>query len=146
MKRIEIQLKAEERRRLEILSTSGVCQVRELQRAQVLLALDRGILDVQLTAVLGIDRTRIWRIRQRYLSGGLARALSDQSRPGRPREYDDKAEADLVALACSEPPTGYSRWSIALLTEVARQQSSLLSSVSEGKVRQVLKKKSVNLG
>jgi hypothetical protein len=48
MKRIEIQLKAEERRRLEILSTSGVCQVRELQRAQVLLALDRGILVQQI--------------------------------------------------------------------------------------------------
>jgi transposase len=146
MKRVEIQLKADERRRLEILSTSGVCQVRELQRAQVLLALDRGILDVQLTEVLGIDRTRIWRIRQRYLAGGLARALSDQARPGRPREYDDKAEAELVALACSEPPTGYSRWSIALLTEVARQQSGLLKSVSEGKVRQVLQKKSVSLG
>jgi hypothetical protein len=51
-----------------------------------------------------------------------------------------------VALACSEPPTGYSRWSIALLTEVARQQSGLLKSVSKGKVRQVLQKKGVSLG
>jgi hypothetical protein len=84
MKRIEIQLKAEERRRLEILSTSGVCQVRELQRAQVLLALDRGILDVQLTAVLGIDRTRIWQIRQRYLSGGLARSAIGSVSSGPP--------------------------------------------------------------
>ena len=141
MKRVEIQLKDEERRKLEILSTSGISQVRTLQRAQVLLALDRGVLDTQITEVLGIDRTRIWRIRKRYLSGGLGRALSDQARPGRPREYDDKAEAELVALACSEPPVGCSHWSIGLLTEVARQQSRLLKSVSEGTVRQVLKKK-----
>ena len=115
--------------------------VRTLQRAQVLLALDRGVLDAEITKVLGIDRTRIWRIRKRYIADGLERALVDQSRPGRPREYDDKAEADLVALACSEPPTGYSQWSLGLLTEVARQQSAALKTVSEGTVRQILKKK-----
>ena len=70
----------------------------------------------------------------------------DQARPGRPREYDDKAEADLVALACSQPPTGYSRWSLGLLTEVARQQSAALKDVSESTVRQVLKKKGLSLG
>ena len=92
------------------------------------------------------DRTRIWRIRKRYVEQGLDRALVDQARPGRPREYDDKAKADLVALACSKPPTGYSRWSLGLLTAVARQQSAALKQVSEGKVRQVLKKKGLSLG
>ncbi len=144
MKREEIELKEPERRELELLSTSGVCSVRTLQRAQVLLALDRGVLDIDITKVLGIDRTRIWRIRKRYLEKGLGRALVDRARPGRPREYDDKAEADLVALACSEPPCGYSRWSLALLTEMARQQSATLKTVSEGTVRQVLKKRALH--
>ena len=146
MKRVEIQLKAEERRQLERLSTSGRCQVRVLQRAQVLLALDRGVLDTQIIEVLNIDRTRVWRIRKRYLADGLDRALSDQFRPGRPREYDDKAEAELIALACSEPPPGYGRWSLALLSETARAQSKLLRSVSESTVRQMLKKNDVSLG
>lgn len=146
MPREEIELKEDERRELERLSTSGVSSVRTLQRAQVLLALDRGVLDIDITKVLGIDRTRIWRIRKRYLEKGLGGAIVDQVRPGRPREYDDKAEADLVALACSEPPTGYSRWSLNLLTEVARQQNAALKHVSEGKVRQVLKKKGLSLG
>lgn len=146
MPRQEIELKEQERRELERLSTSGVCSVRTLQRAQVLLALDRGVLDIDITRVLGIDRTRIWRIRKRYVEKGLGRALVDRARPGRPREYDDKAEADLVALACSEPPTGYSRWSLGLLTEVARQQSAALKHVSESTVRQVLKKKGLSLG
>lgn len=146
MKRKEIQLKEEERHTLNLLSTSGTCQVRELQRAQVLLALERGVLDAEITKVLGIDRTRIWRIRKRYLTGGLERALRDQARPGRPREYDDKAEAEIVALACSDPPTGYAQWSLGLLTEVAHKQSALLKSVSQGTVRQVLKKNAVSLG
>ena len=85
MKREEIQLKEKERHHLNLLSTGGACQVRELHRAQVLLALDRGVLDADITKVLGIDRTRIWRIRKRYLKDGLARALRDRARPGRPR-------------------------------------------------------------
>ena len=146
MKRQEITLKDSERRELELLLSSGVCSVRTLQRAQVLLALERGVSDMQLTEVLGIERTRIWRIRKRYLSGGIGRALVDQVRPGRPREYDEKAEADIVAIACSEPPSGYSRWSLPLLTEAARQQSSALSKVSQGTIKQVLKKNGVSLG
>ena len=146
MKRVEIHLKDEERGRLEDMSSTGVCKVRPLQRAQVLLALDRGILDQQIADVLNIDRTRIWRIRKRYLEQGIEAALYDQSRSGRPTEYDDQAEAELVALACSDPPTGQCRWSVSLLTEVARKQSQILKSVSEGTVRQVLKKKDVNLG
>ena len=71
MKRAEINLKAAERRELDLLSSSGVGSVRTLQRAQVLLALDRGVSDVRITEVLGIDRTRIWRIRKRYISDGL---------------------------------------------------------------------------
>ncbi len=142
MKRVEIELKEEERLLLEEMSTTGSCKVRPLQRAQVLLALDRGVLDHQISEVLNLDRTRIWRIRKRYLDQGLEAALYDQARPGRPRDYDDKAEAELVALACSKPPAGQGRWTIALLTEVARRQSKVLKSVSEGTVRQVLQKKS----
>lgn len=146
MKRQEITLKEKDRRELDRLNSSGVCAVRTLQRAQVLLALDKGVSDVDLTRVLGIERTRIWRIRKRYIDGGLGSALMEQPRPGRPKAYDDKAEADLVALACSEPPRGYSRWSLALLTVAARQQSAALATVSETTVRQVLKKNALSLG
>jgi putative transposase len=146
MKRVEIQLTDQDRHQLEVLSSTGSGLVRTLQRAQVLLALDRGILDQTIAAVLNLDRTRIWRIRQRYLTQGLEGALYDQPRSGRPTEYGVKAEAELVALACSAPPSGYQGWSLALLTEVARRQSRLLQSVSQSTVRQVLKKNGVSLG
>ncbi len=146
MERIEIELKADERALLEEMSTGGSCKVRTLQRSQVLLALDRGVLDHQIAEVLNLDRTRIWRIRKRYLDKGLEAALYDHPRPGRPRDYDDKAEAELVALACSKPPAGQGCWTIGLLTEVARRQSKILKSVSQGTVRQVLKKNGLSLG
>jgi transposase len=146
MKRVEIQLTDQERRHLETLSSTGSSLVRTLQRAQVLLALDRGILDQTIAAVLNLDRTRIWRLRKRYVEQGLEAALYDQPRSGRPSEYDEKAEAEIVALACSEPPKGHGCWSVALLTEVAHRQCRRLQSVSQTTVRQVLKKNGVSLG
>lgn len=146
MKRVEIQLTDPERRHLESISSTGSSLVRTLQRAQVLLALDRGLLDQSIAEVLNLDRTRIWRLRKRYVEKGLEAALYDQPRSGRPTEYDEKAEAEIVALACSEPPTGYGCWSVTLLTEVARRQCRLLQSVSQTTVRQVLKKNGVSLG
>lgn len=146
MQRVEIQLKDEERGQLQEMSTIGVWPVRRLQRAQVLLALDKGISDGQIAEVLNLERTRIWRTRKRYLEGGLEAALYDGARPGRPQQYDDKAQAEIVALACSKPPTGYSQWSLPLLTEVARRQNMVLQKVSQATVRQVLKKNAVSLG
>lgn len=146
MKRVEIHLKEDERAALEAMCSSGVWPVRVIQRAQILLALDRGILDQAIAAVVQVERTRIWRVRNRYREKGLAEALYERSRSGRPQEYGDKAEAELVALACSDPPEGYSQWNLPLLTEVARQQSHLLSNVSQATVRQTLKKNAVSLG
>ncbi len=90
--------------------------------------------------MLNIERTRIWRTHKRYLEVGLEAALYDQVQLGRPRQYDDKAEAEIVALACSQPPTSYSQWSLPLLTEMARCQTQALQTVSQATVRQVLKK------
>jgi len=65
MKRVEIYLKQDERESLKAMCWSGVSSVRVLQRAQMLLALEQGILDQQIAAVLQLERTRIWRVRQR---------------------------------------------------------------------------------
>jgi putative transposase len=104
MKRVEIQLTDQERCHLETISSTGSSLARTIQRAQVLLALDRGIADQTIAEVLNLDRTRIWRLRKRYVEQGLEAALYDQPRSGRPTEYDEKAEAEIVALACGAPP------------------------------------------
>jgi hypothetical protein len=63
--------------------------------------------------VLQIERTRIGRVRQRYRQERLEAALYERARSGRPREYGDKAEAELVTLACSDPSSGDRQWRFA---------------------------------
>jgi Homeodomain-like domain len=127
MKRVEIKLKDDERQQLEAMCSSGAAPVRALQRAQILLALHKGITDQQITAVLNVERTRIWRVRQRYIEQGVAGALYDQPRSGRPLKQRSKATTELVVTA-DMTPEDYRCWCLPLLIEVVRQHSHLLKT------------------
>jgi hypothetical protein len=61
------------------------------------------------------------------------------------RKIDGEAEAHLIALACSEAPTGYSRWTLRLLAE-QMVVLEYVETISHESVRQVLKKTKLNLG
>jgi hypothetical protein len=75
--------------------------------------------------VLNVRRTAIWRTRAAYLQGGLDFALRDEARPGKPKQYKAEVEAEVSALACSRPPPGAQRWTIALLTEAAQRDAKM---------------------
>jgi transposase len=79
-------------------------------------------------------------IKRRYFAGGLARALYDRPRPGRPvSKMTGEVEAHLVALTCSEPPDGHDQWTLRLLAGrlVALE---LVESISHVAVSKTLKK------
>lgn len=145
MQRVEIELTDGERTVLERVSSQGVRSVREVTRAQILLALDRGLLDQTICEVLGVERTRIWRIRQRYLASGVEGTLTERPRCGRPVKIDEQIEARIVATACSEPPAGRRRWTLRLLAMVVSEQYELLQ-MSAKTVGRALKKNGVSLG
>jgi hypothetical protein len=72
-------------------------------------------------------------------------ALYDAERPGQPAKYGTDQEAEVVALACSNPPEGAARWTIRSLTIAARHRPKL-QGINRESIRQILKKTSVNLG
>jgi transposase len=139
MRRIEIHLSEPERQELRALLTKGVHPARELTRAHILVAADQGVPDQQIQAVLGVSRMVLWRTRAAYQEKGLAYALEDAPRCGGPPRHP-RAQAEVVALACSQPPPGRKRWTIQLLTEAARESLGLPQLGLET-VRQYLKKK-----
>jgi transposase len=86
-----------------------------------------------------VGRTVIWRTRAAYVEGGIEHALFDVQRPGKPREYDTDAEAQITALACSKPPEGVQRWTLVLLEQAARAQPGM-KQISRETIRRLLKK------
>ncbi len=89
---------------------------------------------------------KIDRIKQRFVVDGLDVALNGKKGS---RVYKKKADGDfeahLVALSCSNPPEGYSRWTFRLLAEKV-VELEYIDSVSHETIRRVLKKTKSNLG
>jgi len=123
----------------------GVHSAREINRAHVLVALHQNVSEAAILQVLGIGRSSLWRTRAAYNERGLTYALRDEARPGQPRKYQTDQEAEVVALACSHPPAGRKRWTIALLTDAVRRRPKL-RTINRETVRQILKKTHVSLG
>lgn len=145
MRQTELRLTEEDRPIVEAIRSKGLHQSREVNRAHVLSCLDRGVPESQILAVLGIGRTALWRTRAAYLEGGVELAVFDVARPGRPRQYDTDAEARVAALACTAPPAGRQRWTVAELERAVRREAGL-SGVSRETVRRMLKKTTSNPG
>jgi transposase len=139
MRQTPLNLSQEDRSVIEEIRSKGLHQSREVNRAHVLSCLDRGIPEAQITAVLGIGRTAVWRTRAAYLQGGVDLAVFDVERSGRPRQYDTNTEAQVTALACSTPPQGRQRWTMIELERAARQEPGM-GGVSRETVRRMLKK------
>ena len=145
MKQTELHLSESDRLALNAFRSKGMHPAREVNRAHVLLALDSGVGDATICQVLGLGRTALWRTRAAYRQGGLEYALHDAARPGQPRKYQTNQEAEVVALACSAPPSGRKRWTIRLLTGAARERPGLVN-VNRETVRQMLKKTTASPG
>jgi transposase len=145
MKSNQIQLRSGDREFLERFRARGQHLARETTRAHILLAAAGGVPVAQMQQVLGVSRMVIWRTQSAYREKGLDYALYDAARSGQPAKYGTDQEAEVVALACSQPPAGAVRWTIRSLTIAARHRPKL-EAINRESLRQILKKTSVNLG
>ena len=106
MRQTELSLSREDRKIADAVRAKGACSARQVNRAHILLSLDRLVPEAQIIAVLGVGRTAVWRTRAAYRDGGLSLALYDVQRSGRPPKYGTDVEAKITALACSQAPDG----------------------------------------
>jgi transposase len=146
MKKYKVTLTAEERQHLSELIAAGKAAARKLAHARVLLkadAADGGPAwpDARIAEAVEVGVATIERIRQRFVEQGLEAALGrkKQDRPSRPRKLDGRAEARLIALACSAPPEGRKEWTMQLLAD-RLVELRVVDAVCDETVRRALKK------
>jgi transposase len=150
-KKYVVTLTDEERRSLRALVSSGKGAARKLTHARILLQADSGEggvgwTDERICEGLGVGVSTVERVRQRFVEEGLGKALVPRkSCRAYGRKLDGDDEAHLIALACSDPPTGRRRWTLRLLAGrmVALEYVAALSYET---VRGVLKKTSSSRG
>ena len=146
MKQTELHLTPEDRTALRVLRAKGRRSARELNRAHLLGALDQQVPETHILEVLGVSRSTVWRTRAAYLEKGLDYALADLPRTGPPRPYHTDQEAEVVALACSQPPPGAPRWTIRLLTQSSGRETPSVEGRQPGERAAVSKKTSASPG
>jgi transposase len=115
--RYRVTLSSEERSQLETLIAGGKAAVRKIKRAQILLAAAAGSKDEVIAAHIGVGTSTVYRTKQHFVEEGLERALVDGSRPKTERKLTASEEALLVAVTCSDPPSGRARWTLELLAD-----------------------------
>jgi putative transposase len=134
-----VTLSSEDRKALEDIVNKGKHLARDIKRAKSLLLLDEGKSDKEVSDIVDYDPKTISRIRKSFVINGITDTISDKSRDGRPSKLDGEAEAVLTAIACSDPPEGYARWTLRLLADKA-VELELVDSISHVSIGKTLKK------
>ena len=146
MKRYKVTLEADERQHLHDVIAAGKAAARKLAHARILLKADAAEggpawPDRQIADALEVSTDTVGRVRQRFVELCLDAALDRKLRECPPREIklDGRAEARLIALACSAPPDGWAAWTMQLLADKL-VELEVVGSISDETVRLALKK------
>jgi hypothetical protein len=147
-KKRPVTLTAAERDELVRVTTTGIHPASMIRRARVLLALDTsvGVVDPKevIAARLGVSGETIRLVAKRFAEtgGDIDATIQRKQRdlPPVPSPVTGEVEARLIAMACSQPPQGYARWSLRLLEKhVALVQD--IPDLDHSTIGRVLKKR-----
>lgn len=146
MKKYIVTLTDDERQSLSDLISAGRASALKLAHARILLKADAAEggpawPDDQIAEAVEVGVATIERVRRRFVEQGLEAALvrKTQARPSRERTLDGRAEAKLIALACSAPPDGRKAWTMRLLADKL-VELEVVDAISDETVRRSLKK------
>jgi transposase len=143
-KRHVVELTDDERAALEQ-QEAGPLPRRQRYRVQILLRADAGETDEEVADEVGVSVGTVANVRRRFAAGGLDAALSDRPRPGAKPLLDGKAEAIVIATACSPVPEGRATWTARMLAG-RLVELQVVESVSEDTILRVLKKATSSRG
>jgi transposase len=143
-----VELNDAQRQHLEKLTSSGMASARQIKRSQILLKSDQRVNWTydQISKAFDVSAVTIAQVRKTFVERGMDETLR-RKKPDREYDHilDGDGEAHLIALACSEPPTGRNHWSLRLLQDRFVKLGHT-DSISHETIRRVLKKKKSSLG
>ena len=145
-KKFIVKLNGEERAQLTCLISKGKGAAKTILKARILLKADRGEVgenwaDEKICEALDTNVSMVSRVRETFVNQGLGAVLTRKRRetPAVSPIFDGERQAQLIALACSEPPEGYAHWTIRLLAEQAVERK-IVESAHFNTVGRALKK------
>jgi len=136
-KKVIIHLTERDKNYLKSFLNTGEGKARIFKRCRVLLMLDESKSTTVIGKQVNYYPLAVRQIGNRYLKGGLERALYDKQRPGKKRALNDSQSNQIIAMVCSDPPEGYSRWTIELVVEESIKRG-IVSTIGRESIRILL--------
>lgn len=140
-----VQLTDDERTRLTKLISRGAAPAQDQTHARILLKADQAgagpaWTDVAIAEAFSVSERTVIRVRRAWATAGIEAATHRRrARATRPPRLDGEQEAQLIALACSDPPAGHQRWTLRLLARRA-VEVEIVDGIAPNTVRRALKK------
>ncbi len=149
---LHITLTTEERNELEKIVCNGTAQAKEIRRANILLCADESggrkrMKDVVVARMLGTTPQTICHVKKDYLQKSQVEDTIKRKKretPPIPAKIDGNVEAHIIAIACSNPPAGYGRWTLRLIAN-RMVELDYIDAISHTAVGKTLKKKGLSL-
>lgn len=138
MQKSHITLSDTDKKELNALLHHSGLRSKVFKRVMVLLELDKGKTIEEVRGVLGLSYPTVAKVIEKYNAEQL-KCLQDKKQSGRPPVIDGKQRAAITALACSEAPQGYAKWSLRLLADKV-VELNYCEQLSHEHVRRLLKK------
>ena len=113
-------------------------EARVIRRANILNCLHHGYSSSEIALILNVDQKTVTNVGTAYLEGGFDSALCDDERSGRPIDFDDRERSRIIAMVCTNPPSGSYRWTLDLIAEEAEKRDLINRSISREQVRIIL--------
>jgi hypothetical protein len=145
-----VGLSDSEKKKLEKITKTGKSSAREILHANILLATDDNrtpkLTVVEVAKKCNSNPTTVQIIRKSYSENGLNAAIYRKKRETPPiaPKITGEVEARIIALACGEPPQGFSKWSLRLLANRA-VELEYVDNISYVSVGTLLKKHNLSL-
>lgn len=139
-----IRLLPDERVELLAKVQKGKAAAKAIQKAQVLLASDEAVerqSQTYIATTYHLSTRSVERIRKDFCERGMAIFQPKPRQPRSDKKLTSELEAHLIAIACSEPPTGESRWKLQAIAD-RLVELQVVETLSHTSVATVLKKMS----
>lgn len=149
-KKYKVFLNPYHRTELEGIIKRGKHSATTIKRANILLDLDETMGNVgkqeEIAARFKTSTSTVYNVSRQFVQKGLEAVLYRKKRetpPTQPIATGD-IEARIIALACSEPPKGRSRWTLRLLEEKV-VELKIVDAISDNTIGRLLKKHRLSL-
>ena len=145
-----IELTDTDRKTLLDTVAKGASPAKTILRANILLASDKNnkkhMTVAEIAKAYHTTPTTVQNVRTSYANNGLDATINRKKRttPPVPPKVTGDVETHIIALACGEPPEGYSKWTLRLLAEKC-VELNYAESLSHVTVSRVLKKTNLSL-